>query len=54
MSDHERQILATGRFCHHVSRTAGMDDIEILSSVVPVSRLHEKFHNPVDSAIDEG
>ncbi len=35
-------------------RVAELEDIEILSSVVPGSRLHEVIHNPIDSGIDEG
>jgi hypothetical protein len=33
---------------------AEQEDIEILSSVVPGSRLHEVIHNPIESGIDEG
>lgn len=31
---------------------AEQEDIEILSSVVPGSRLHEVIHNPIESGID--
>jgi len=57
------------RKCHERLREAGPRDrvhndeeirslertgVEILSSVVPGSNLHEKIHNPIDSGIDEG
>ncbi|MCG6937561.1 MAG: hypothetical protein LJE83_05240 [Gammaproteobacteria bacterium] len=35
-------------------RALEQEEIEILSSVVPGSRLHEVINNPVDSGIDEG
>jgi hypothetical protein len=54
MSDYERQILATEKFYDEAIRAAESENIEILSSVVPGSRLHEKIHNPIDSGIDEG
>ena len=54
MSDYERQILATEKFYDEQIRAAEQEDIEILSSVVPGSRLHEIIHNPIDSGIDEG
>ncbi len=54
MSDYERQILATEKFYDEKIRAAEQEDIEILSSVVPGSRLHEIIHNPIDSGIDEG
>jgi hypothetical protein len=54
MSDCERQILAIERLYDDAIRAAEKNDIEILSSVVPGSRLHEKIHNPIDSGTDEG
>jgi len=54
MSDYELQIQATGEFYDEAIRAAEQEDIEILSSVVPGSRLHEVIHNPIDSGIDEG
>lgn len=54
MSDYELQIQATGKFYDEAIHAAEQEDIEILSSVVPGSRLHEVIHNPIDSGIDEG
>ena len=54
MSNYEQQILATGQLYDRAMQDAEQEDIEILSSVVPGSRLHEIIHNPIDSGIDEG
>jgi len=54
MSDYELQILETGRYYDDMIHAAELEDIEVLSSVVPGSRLHEVIHNPIDSGIDEG
>ena len=54
MNDYERQILETEKFYDDAIRAAEQEDIEILSSVVPGSRLHEIINNPIDSGIDEG
>ncbi len=54
MSDYELQIRATSQYYDNQMRDAEKEDIEILSSVVPGSRLHEVIHNPIDSGIDEG
>ena len=54
MSEYERQILETEKFYDEAIRAAEQEDIEILSSVVPGSRLHEIINNPIDSGIDEG
>lgn len=54
MSNYERQIQATAKIYDKAIRAAEQEDIEILSSVVPGSRLHEIIHNPIDSGIDEG
>jgi hypothetical protein len=54
MTDYELQIQATGKFYDDAIRAAEQEDVEILSSVVPGSRLHEIIHNPIDSGIDEG
>ena len=54
MSAYELQILATSRYYDNAIRAAEEENIEILSSIVPGSRLHEVIHNPIDSGIDEG
>jgi len=54
MSEYELQILETEKFYDRAILAAEAEDIEILSSVVPGSRLHEVIHNPIDSGIDEG
>jgi hypothetical protein len=54
MSNYEMQILATGKYYDNEMRAAEKEGIEILSSVVPGSRVHEVIHNPIDSGIDEG
>lgn len=54
MSNYEKQILATEQFYDEAILSAEAENIEILSSVVPGSRLHEVINNPIDSGIDEG
>ena len=54
MSNYEMQIQMTSLYYDHAIDVAEHENIEILSSVVPGSRLHEIIHNPVDSGIDEG
>lgn len=54
MSNYEEQNLAIEKFYDKAILAAELEDIEILSSVVPGSRLHEIIHNPIDSGIDEG
>ena len=54
MSNYEMQIQQTARIYDAAIVAAEQEGIEILSSVVPGSRLHEVIHNPVDSGIDEG
>lgn len=54
MSAYENQILATEKFYDRQIRAAESEQLEILNSVVPGSRLHEKIHNPIDEGIDEG
>ncbi len=54
MSNYELQMLNTSRNYDDAIHAAEQEDIEILSSLVPGSRLHEVIHNPVDSGIDEG
>lgn len=54
MSNYEIQIRKTEQFYDEAIRAAERESIEILSSVVPGSRLHEIINNPIDSGIDEG
>ena len=54
MSNYELQILATEKMYDQAMRAAEQEDVEILLSVVPGSRLHEVIHNPIDSGIVEG
>ncbi|MGB5439959.1 MAG: hypothetical protein WBN90_09990 [Gammaproteobacteria bacterium] len=54
MSNYEMQIQATSRANDAAIIAAEQEGIEILSSVVSGSRLHELIHNPIDSGIDEG
>ena len=54
MSNYELQIRATGQYYDNAIHAAEQENIEILSSVVSGSRLHEVINNPVDSGIDEG
>ncbi|NNF97478.1 MAG: hypothetical protein HKM94_11180 [Halobacteria archaeon] len=54
MSRYELQNLETERHCDQMIREIEKRDPNILSSVVPGSRLHEIIHNPVTEGIDEG
>ena len=54
MTNYEEQNLAIEQFYDEAILAAEAEDIEVLSSVVPGSRLHEVIHNPIDSGIDEG
>ena len=54
MSNYQLQIRATEQYYDEAIRAAEQENIAILSSVVPDSRLHQIIHNPVDSGIDEG
>jgi len=54
MTAYEQQILNTGKFYDLAITAAEQEGLEILSSVVPGSRLHEVINNTVDSGIDEG
>jgi hypothetical protein len=54
MSNFEIQMRNTGQFYDNAIRDAEREGIEILSSMVTGSRLHEIINNPVDSGIDEG
>ena len=54
MSKYEMQIRKTEQFYDEAIRAAENESIEVLSSVVPGSNLHEIINNPIDSGIDEG
>ena len=54
MSAYERQIRATEQFYDRQMHAVEAEGVEILSSVVPGSRLYDKIHNPFDEGIDEG
>jgi len=54
MLNYEKENLAIEQFYDKAIHAAELEDIEILSSVVPGSRLHEVINNPIDSGIDEG
>ena len=51
---YEQQILNTAKFYDQAIFDAEQEGLEILTSVVPGSRLHEVINNTVDSGIDEG
>ena len=53
MRDCELKILGTGRYCGDAAQAAEVEGIEILSSSVPGSPMHEVIQNPIDSGIDE-
>lgn len=54
MSNYVLQILNTEKFYDKAMLAAEKENIEILSSVVVDSRLHDIINNPFDSGIDEG
>ena len=54
MTAFERQIQETEAFYDTQIELAEDDDIEVLSSTMTDSRLHEILHNPFDEGIDEG
>ena len=54
MSNYELQIRKTEQLYDMAIREAESEGIEVLSSIVPGSRLHEVINNPIDSGIDEG
>ena len=54
MSRYEKQNLDTARRCDQMIREIERTDPNVLSSVVPGSRLHQVIHNPVTEGIDEG
>ena len=54
MSAYEQQILETARRCDRSIQEVEAQGVEVISSVVPGSRLREIIHNPVSEGIDEG
>ncbi len=54
MSNYEIQMQRTQQFYDREMRAIEQQGGEILSSVVPGSRLHEFIHNPTEEGIDEG
>lgn len=54
MTAFERQLMETENFYDMQMALAEDEDIEVLSSVVSDSRLHEILHNPYTEGIDEG
>ena len=54
MSKYEMQIRNTAQHYDMAMREVERQNIEILESFVPESKLHEIINNPVDSGIDEG
>ena len=54
MSSYEKQIRATGQYYNQSMRKIEREGHEVLSAVVPGSKLHQKIHNPVTEGIDEG
>jgi hypothetical protein len=54
MTAYEQQIQNTEKFYDLAITAAEQEGLEVLSSVVPGSRLHEVINNTVDSGIDEG
>jgi hypothetical protein len=54
MSNCEQQLQMTNHHCAGAIDAAEQENIEVISSVIPGSRLHESIHNLVDRRIDEG
>ena len=54
MSRYEQDNLETARRSDKMIRDIEQTDPNVLSSVVPGSRLHSIIHNPVTEGIDEG
>ena len=54
MSKYDDQIRATEEFYDRQIRLLEQQGVEILSSVVPGSKLHQIIHNPTQEGIDEG
>ena len=54
MTAYEKQIMETGAYYDAQIARAESEGIEVLSSAVSNSRLHEIIHNPHTEGIDEG
>ncbi len=54
MSNCEQQLQMTNHHCAGAIDAAEQENIEVISSVIPGSRLHKLIQNLVDSRIDEG
>lgn len=54
MTAYELQMLETGAYYDAQMAIAESEGLEVLSSLVSDSRLHEILHNPYDEGIDEG
>lgn len=54
MRAYEKQIRATEQYHDQELRKIEQGRGKILSSVVPMSDLHRKIHNPTIDGIDEG
>lgn len=54
MTAYEQQIHNTSSYYDSEIQTLEQDDIEILHSVVPGSRLNQIINNNIDEGIDEG
>jgi hypothetical protein len=54
MGEYEKQVNAIGRCNDAEIRRMASQGVEIFSSKVAGSRLHEIIHNPFDEGIDEG
>ena len=54
MSRYEQDNLQTQKRCDQMMRKIEKQDRNVLSSVVPGSRLHQIIHNPITEGIDEG
>jgi len=54
MSAYEKQVLATARFYDRDMQSVERGGVEVLSSVVPGSRLRQLISDPVTEGIDEG
>ncbi len=54
MSRYETQNLETARRQDQLIREIEQRDPNVLSSVVPGSRLHAIIHSPITEGIDEG